>query len=65
MSEKYLCRNLFLINFQVYSLQLYKKKNLTHLFSCEFCNFFKDNYFAEHVQTVLHWYFLYFPNHFM
>ena len=31
------------------SLQLYLKKTLVQMFSCEFCEIFKNNFFKEHL----------------
>ena len=35
------------------SMQLYLKKTLAHVFSCEFCEIFKSTIFTEHLWAVL------------
>ena len=34
-------------------MQLYQKETLTQVFSCEFCEIFKSNYFVKHLQTAI------------
>ena len=42
----------FLIKLQAESLQLYQKETMEHVFSCEFCEFFKSTYIAKHLEMV-------------
>ena len=49
---KYLCWSLFLITFQALVLQSYKKEIPTQVFSCEYCETFKNTYFEEHLRTA-------------
>ena len=37
---------------QAESLQLYQKETMEHVFSCEFCEFFKSTYIAKHLEMV-------------
>ena len=34
-------------------LQLYQKETLTQMFSSEYCEFFKNAYFEEHLRTAV------------
>ena len=36
----------------VTDLQLYQKETSTQLFSCEYCEVFKNTYFEEHLRTA-------------
>ena len=50
---KDLCWSLFLIKLQVIrTLKLQFFKNPTQVFSCEYCEIFKNTNFEEHLQTV-------------
>ena len=44
-TEKHLCWSLFLIKLLI--LQPYLKKTLAKVFSCEFCEIFKNTFFTE------------------
>ena len=33
-------------------LQIYLNQTLTQVFSCEYCKFFKNNYFEKHLRTA-------------
>ena len=35
------------------SLQFYEKETPTLMFSCEYCEIFKSNYFKEHCERLL------------
>ena len=48
---KHLCQNLFLIKFQAWGLQLYLKKTLALVFSCEFCEI-SNNTFSYRTPPV-------------
>ena len=37
--------------FNLSCLQLYEKVTLTKMFSCEYCEIFKNNYFEEHLRA--------------
>ena len=37
---------------QIYNLQLYLKNISTQVFSCLFCKFFLNSFFAEHLQAT-------------
>ena len=41
---EHLCQNLF--------LKFIEKETLAQGFSCEFCEIFKDTFFAEHLRTT-------------
>ena len=45
---KHLCQSLILINF----FNFIKKETLTQVFSCEFCEIFKNTFFTEHLWTT-------------
>ena len=50
----HLCWSLHLaIKFQPSSLQLFKKETLTKIFSCEFCEIFKDYFFKNTLERLL------------
>ena len=42
-----MCQSLFLIKLQALSQQLYQKETLVKLFSCEFCEIFKNTFFKR------------------
>ena len=44
---KHLCWSLFLINFRPLGLQLYLKEAPRQVFSCEYCEIFKNSFFIE------------------
>ena len=46
---KHLCWSFFLIKFRPRGLQFYYKEDSTQLFSCEYCENFKNTYFEEHL----------------
>ena len=48
-TEKHVCQSLFLIKL---SLHLYLKRNLAHVFSCEFFEIIKDNFFKKHLRST-------------
>ena len=60
---KHLYRSLFLIKLlaiklqawrsATFLMQLFKKETPTKVFSCEYCEIFKNTYFEEYQQTVL------------
>ena len=37
--------------FKSRDVKLYQEETLTHMLSCEYCNFFKNTYFEEDLQT--------------
>ena len=49
---KHLCQRLFLIKLQGSDLQLYLKKALAQVFSCEFCEIFKNIFYTEHLRPA-------------
>ena len=49
--EKHLCQSLFFN--KVAGLR--KKETLTRVFSCEFCEIFKNTFFTEHLWTTASW----------
>ena len=46
---KHLYQSLFLIKLQASDLQLYGKETLAQVFSCEFCEIFKNTFFTGHL----------------
>ena len=50
---KHLCQSLFFNKVAGFSLQLYLKEALAQLFSCEFCEIFKNPFFKEHLRWLL------------
>ena len=53
-TKQHLFWSLFLIKFQAFrsALQLYRKQTLILVFSCEFCEIFKNIYLEEHLVTT-------------
>ena len=49
---KNLCWSLFFNKVTSLSLQVYRKQISVHVFSCKFCEIFKDAYFVEHLRTA-------------
>ena len=43
----------FLMKLQAQTCNFTKKEALIQIFSCEFCEFFKNNFFIEHLQWLL------------
>ena len=56
-TEKHLCWSLFLIKLH----KLYWKETPTQMFSCEFCDNFKNTYLEEHLQMVASPFYLFNP----
>ena len=54
---KQLCRSIFLIKLQVWRPATLLKRDSTQVFSCEYCEIFKNTFFTEHLQW-LHFYYL-------
>ena len=52
LQENICARDSFLIKLQARGLQLYLKKSLAQLFSCEFCKISKNTFFTEHLRTT-------------
>ena len=50
---KDLCQRLFFNKVSGLRLQLYLKRDLAQVFSCEFCEIFKKTFFIEHLQWLL------------
>ena len=50
LTGKHLCWSFFLIKLQ--ALRLHEKEIPTQVFSCEYCEIFKDTYFEEHLRTT-------------
>ena len=48
----HLCQSLFLIKLQADACNFIKNKTLAQVFSCEFCQIFKNTYFVEHLRTT-------------
>ena len=46
---KHVCQSLFF--HKVAGLITVKKETLAQVFSCEFCEIFKDTFFTEHLRT--------------
>ena len=53
-SQENTCASLFLRKLQASGLRPIKKETLAHVFSCEFCEIFKNTFFTEHLRTLLH-----------
>ena len=52
-SQENICGGVsFLIKLQALGLQLYWKETSTEMFSCEYCEISKYNYFQEHLRTA-------------
>ena len=52
-TEKHLCQSLFLLKFiRPQACNFIKKETLTQVFSCEFCEIFKNSLFTEHLQAT-------------
>ena len=43
-TRKHLCQSLFLIRLQASGLQLYQKETLVQVFSCKYCEIFKNTF---------------------
>ena len=53
-SQENICtRDSFLMTLQPYGQQLYFKKSLPQVFSCEFCKISKNTFFREHLRWLL------------
>ena len=53
MSQEITCaRVYFLLKLQGSALQLHLKKTLAQMFSCEFCEIFKNTFFTEHLLEI-------------
>ena len=50
LTGKHLCWSFLLKTLQAEGPQLYLKKSPTHLFSCQICKIFKNNFFTEHLR---------------
>ena len=50
---KHLCQSLFLIKFQPSTCNFIKKEIVALIFSCEFCEIFKNTFFTEHLWELL------------
>ena len=48
---KHMCRNLFLIKLRPATLLKYR---LSHMFSCDFCEIFKNTFFIKHIWHLWH-----------
>ena len=51
-TETYLCLSLFLMTFQALRPATLLKVTLTKMFSCEFCDAFKNTYFVGYLRTI-------------
>ena len=49
---KHLCKSLFFNKIAGLTCNIIKKKTLAQVFSCEFCEFFKNTFFTEHFRTT-------------
>ena len=49
---KHLYQGLFLVNFQACAYNFIKRETLTQVFSCEFCEIFKNIFFTGHSTTA-------------
>ena len=49
---KHLCWSLFLITLQAFRLETLLKGTPTQVFSCEYCEIFKNSYFEEHLRMA-------------
>ena len=54
IEKVFLNASLFLRKLQASGLRPIKKETLAHVFSCEFCEIFKNTFFTEHLRTLLH-----------
>ena len=50
-TEKHLCQSLFFNKLQARGKK--EKKTLAQVFSCEFCEIFKNTFFTEHLRRLL------------
>ena len=48
-TEKHLCQSLFLIKL---TCDFIKKETLAQVFSCQFCDIFKNTFFTEHLRAT-------------
>ena len=47
LTGKHLCWGHFLIKLQVFRSAIYQKETLTQMFSCEYCEIFKNTHFEK------------------
>ena len=52
LTGKHLCQSLFLNKVAGRACNFIKKESLAQVFSCEFCEFFKNTFFTEHLRVT-------------
>ena len=50
--QKNTCAGVFFMKFRPWDLQLYEKRTLAKVFSCEFWEVFQNTYFGEYLRTA-------------
>ena len=62
---KYLSQSLFLIKLQAEACNFIKKKALVQVFSCEFCEIFKNIFLTEHLWVTVSAWFMKYPSRYL